>query len=201
MIDIRPFSLLWSLVFLLCALLYLYRILWSYQHMRPCDAENEVGHALMALGMALMLTQPSGPASNLLQWGIVLFAAASLWWALRLCLQKPVSAFLRRHIGASSPRQSDLVHMCTHVGMSYMFVLMGSMALSMTAWASLCIALFALFFAFLTCFSGREIVRDLLLAKRDWLQCATDLVHALMGAVMCWMFLRMLMMTMSMHAV
>jgi hypothetical protein len=200
MIAMSPFPLLWFLVFLLLAAFYLSRILWYRQRMRSFDAENEVGHALMALGMAYMLAQPSGSPSNLLWWTIALFAAASLWWAVRLCLQKPISAFLLRQTGRPSQRQSDVFHLCTHAGMSYMFLLMGSMAFSMTLWARPVISLFALFFAFLTCFSGREIIRDFLLANRDWLQCGTDLAHALMSGVMCWMFLKMLLMTMSMHA-
>lgn len=194
-----PWSLLWSLAFLLLAVLYLSRLLWDRQRVRPVDAENEVGHALMALGMAFMLTQPD-PASNLLQWSAVLFAVAAVWWAVRFCLQRPVCAFLCRQTGVSSPRQSDVLHMCAHAGMAYMFLLMGSMALSMMPGASLALSLFALFFACLTCFYGCKSVRDLLLARRAWLQSGADLAHALMSAVMCWMFLRMFMMTMSMHA-
>jgi hypothetical protein len=199
--DSGPLSPLWSLVFLILALFYLYRMLWYRQHIRFFDAENEVGHAMMALGMAFMLTQLSGPPSDLVRWNIILFAAASLWWALRLWVQKPVCAFLLRQNGIFSSRQSDVFHMCMHAGMAYMFSLMSSsMTLSMTPYASICISLFALFFAFLTCFYGQEIVRILSIANRDWFQCGASLAHALMSGVMCWMFLEMLMMTISMNA-
>jgi len=51
-------------------------------------------------------------------------------------------------------------------------------------------------FAFLTC---REIAKDLHIAKRNWLQLGTNLAHTFMSGMMCWMFLEMIIMTMSMR--
>jgi hypothetical protein len=53
--------------------------------------------------------------------------------------------------------------------------------------------------AFLTCFSGREIAKDLQIAKRNWLQLGANLAHTFMSGMMCWMFLEMISMTMSMR--
>ena len=196
-ISFYPF---WSLLFLIIAVFYLFRLVGGRRQIRHFDAENEVGHGMMALGMAFMLAPAGSLPSGLLLWNIILFAVASLWWAFRLCVQKPVFAFLLGQNEPPTPRQSDAFHAFMHGGMCYMFLLVSSMALSMTPLANIFTSLFTLFFAFLTCFYGREIARDLQTAKRDWLQFGANLAHALMGGVMCWMFLEMLMMTMSMNA-
>jgi hypothetical protein len=73
------------------------------------------------------------------------------------------------------------------------------MALSMTQPATFVTCFFFLSFAFLTCFSGREIAKDLQIAKRNWLQLGAKLAHTFMSGMMCWMFLEMISMTMSMR--
>jgi Domain of unknown function (DUF5134) len=167
--------------------------------MRHFDAENEVGHGMMALGMVFMLAPADLLPSELIDWNIILFAVASLWWTFRLLTRKPLLALLSGKNGERSTVRSDTIHVVMHMGMCYMFLLMSSMALSMTQPAIYANDLFCVSFAFLTLFYGREITKDLQAEKRDWLQCGANLAHAFMSAMMCWMFLEMLSMTMSMR--
>jgi hypothetical protein len=82
--------------------------------------------------------------------------------------------------------------------MCYLFLLMNSMALSMTQPATYASSLFFVVCAFLTLFYGREVSKDFQAAKMNWLHCGANLAHVLMSAMMGWMFLEMLSMTMSM---
>lgn len=79
-----------------------------------------------------------------------------------------------------------------------MFLLLSSMAFSMTQLASSVNCIFFVSFAFLIFFYGREISKDLHAGKQDRLQLGANIAHALMSGMMCWMFLEMMAMTMSM---
>jgi len=86
------------------------------------------------------------------------------------------------------------------VGMCYMFLLMSSMAFSMTSPATFLNCLFCVSFSFLTFVYIQEVFKDLQAAKRDWLKLGANLSHLLMSGVMGWMFLEILFMTMRMGA-
>jgi Domain of unknown function (DUF5134) len=189
----------WSLLCSMIAFFSLFQLVAGRRWVSHFDAENEVGHGLMALGMTFMLAPVGGLASDLLGWNIILFAAASLWWACRFFVQKPLLALLFRKNGGCSTVQSDGIHVFMHGGMCYMFLLMRSMALSMTQPATSVTCVFFVSFAFLTLFSGREIAKDLRIAKRNWLQLGANLAQTFMSGMMCWMFLEMISMTMSMR--
>jgi hypothetical protein len=193
-----PLSGFWSLLFLLIACFYLFRLVSVRPWINHVDAENEVGHGMMAIGMMVMLAPAGSLTSDLIRWNIILFALASLWWTFRLFARKPLLAVLLRIHGGHSPFQSDAIHVCMHVGMCYLFLLMSSMALSMTQPATYLSSLFCVVFAFLTVFYGREIAKDLRTAKLNRLQLGANSAHLLMSGMMCWMFLEMLSMTMSM---
>jgi hypothetical protein len=188
----------WSLLFLLIACFYLFRLVSVRPWIDHVDAENEVGHGVMAIGMMVMLAPAGILTSDLIRWNIILFALASLWWTFRLFARKPLLAILLRIHDGHSPFWSDAIHVYMHVGMCYMFLLMSSMALSMTQPATYLTCLFFISFAFLTVFYGREIAKDLHAAKVDKLQLGANFAHLLMSGMMCWMFLAMLAMTISM---
>lgn len=162
-----------------------------------------MGHGMMAIGMLVMLAPANWLSPNLLRWNILLFATASLWWTFRLFARKPLLALLPGKNGTSSPAQSevcaDAIHVFMHGGMCYMFLLMSSMVMSMTRPATYVTCLFFVSFAFLTMFYGREITHDLRTARINWLQLGANLAHVLMSGMMCWMFLEMLSMTMTMR--
>lgn len=192
------FSVIFSLLFLATAFFYLFRLVSIRPWIHHVDAENEVGHGMMAVGMIFMLAPGSILTIDLIRWNILLFAFASLWWTVRLFVRKPLLAILLHADGARSLLRSDAIHVFMHVGMVYMFLLMSSMAFSMTQPATYLTCLFFVSFAFLTFFYGREVSRDLQLAKMDWLKLGADLAHALMSGVMSWMFIEMISMTMNM---
>jgi hypothetical protein len=200
MTSLSPIHAIFSFLCTLIALFYLFRLVSGRAHLLHFDAENEIGHGLMASGMIVMLAQASDLSSELIRWNILLFAFAALWWALRLFARKPLLALGSRTHGASSPFQSDAIHVLMHVGMCYMFLLMSSMAFSMTRPAIYANCLFWVSFAFLTFFYGRAISKDLQRAKMDWLQLGANLAHLLMSGMMAWMFLEMISMTISMGA-
>jgi hypothetical protein len=190
----------WSSLCILIALFYLFRLVAGRAYLVHFDIANEAGHGLMALGMIIMLAPASFLTIGLLLWNVLVFAVASLWWTLRLLARKPLLTILLRTNGTSSTFQSDAIHVWMHGGMCYMFLLMISMAFSMTQPAIYANCLFFVSLAFLTFFYGREISKDLQAAKRDWLQLGANLAHLLMSGIMAWMFLEMLSMTMNMGA-
>lgn len=152
----------------------------------------------MAVGMMVMLAPAGFLTSALIRWNIILFAVASLWWTCRLLARKPLLAFLSRTNGVSSAFQSEALHVLAHGGMCYMFLLMNSMAFSMTRPATYANCFFFVSFTFLTFFYGRAISRDLQRAKMDWLKLGENVAHLLMSGIMGWMFLEMISMTMRM---
>lgn len=187
-----------SFLCILIALFYLLRLATGRRWLRHFDAENEVGHGMMAIGMLVML-QPVGTLSpSLLLWNVILFAAASLWWTLRLLVRKPLLVFLLGQSGAATTVQSDALHVLMHGGMCYMFLLMSSMLLSMTRPAFYATCLFCISFILLTLFYGREIRDDFRVPKTDWPQLGANLAHIFMSGMMCWMFFSMISMNMSM---
>lgn len=199
MTGVKSLHIFWLLLCTVITLFYLFQLVAGRRWLSHFDAENQVGHGLMALGMTFMLAPAGGLPSDLLHWNIILFAATSLWWICRLFVRKPLLTLLFGKNGERSTVQSDGIHVFMHGGMCYMFLLMSSMAFSMTQPATYVTCVFFASFAFLTFFSGREIAKDLQIARRNWLQLGTNLAHTLMNGMMCWMFLEMITMTMSMR--
>ncbi len=188
----------WLFLCLLIVIFYLLRLINGHRWLCHIDVENEVGHGLMAAGMAWMLAPENFLSPSLLFWSSVLFAFATAWWTGRLLVHKPLVAFLLGKTDQPSAVQSDAIHILMHSGMCYMFLLMGNMALSMSSPARCVNSLFFAAFAFLTVFYGREVVADLQQTRRDGLQLGANVAHVLMSAIMCWMFLDMIYMTMTM---
>jgi hypothetical protein len=195
---VSPLSLLFVLLFLGTACFYLFRLIHWQTWLHSLDAENEIGHGLMALGMAVMLAPAGLLTSSLLHWNILLFTMAFLWFIGRLFIRKPFLAVLLRADTLHSPTRSDAIHALMHAGMAYMFLLFNSMTLSMSLPATYLSCFFFVSFAFLTYFYLREVSRDTRAGRKDWSGRGTNLAHLLMSGVMSWMFLEMLTMTMSM---
>lgn len=187
-----------SFLCLLIVVLYLFRLIGRHRWLSHVDIENEVGHGLMAAGMGWMLLPGNFLSPSLLFWSSVLFALATLWWIGRSLIHKPLLALLRGKTDHCSTVQSDTIHILMHSGMGYMFLLMGSMTLSMSPSARCVDCLFFAIFASLTLFYGREVVIDLRRVSRDGMQLGANLAHVLMSGIMCWMFLEMISMTMTM---
>ena len=196
-------SLLHAIFALLCMLVtlfYFIRLVNGRRWLGHFDGENEGGHGLMALGMVFILAPAGSFSSDFLRWSIVVFAVAALWWTLRLFVRKPVLALLDRKNSVHSTVQADAIHIFMHGCMCYMFLLMSSMALSMTFPATSASSLCVVVVAYLAFFYSRECARDCQAVSRDWLQLGANLAHALMSGMMGWMFLEMLTMTMRIGA-
>lgn len=200
MTSINPLYAFWSLLCILIALFYLFRLVGGWTQFSHFDAENEVGHGLMAIGMAAMFAPAGLLTFDLIRWNILLFAIASLWWTCRLLVRKPLLALLLHKNGERSAFQSDAIHVLMHVGMCYMFLLTSNMAFSMTQPTIYANCSFFVSCAFLTFFYGREISKDLQATKIDRLQLGANVAHILMSGMMAWMFLEMISMTMRMGA-
>jgi hypothetical protein len=193
-----PLSAIFSLLFLIVALFYLFRLVGCRIQIHPFDAENEVGHGFMAIGMAFMLAPTDWLSPDIIHWNIILFALSTLWFIGRLFTRKPLLAIMLQTPGAHSTVRADTLHVLMHGGMCYMFLLMSSMVLSMMQPAIYVSCIFFVSFVLLTLFYGREISNDLHAAKMDWLQCGANSAHVLMSGMMCWMFLDMISMAISM---
>jgi hypothetical protein len=194
-------SLLHVIFLVLCsfiAVFYLFLLLSKQRRESQCDREHEVGHSLMALGMLLMLVPANILNPSLLHWNVAVFALASFWWLMRLFLRRPLLTALRRSTGKQPSFQADAMHMLMHGGMCYQCVLMSSMALSMTHPAIAAAGAFFVSFVFLALFYGWKLSRGLQRAQLDWRQCGANLAHALMSAMMSWMFLEMILMAVRM---
>jgi hypothetical protein len=200
MANISPLSAFWLLLFVLITLFYLFRLTAFLIWMRRFDAESEVGHGLMALGMVFMLAPLGLQTPDIVRWNIMLFTFASLWFSGRLLVRKPLLAIFLRTNGEHSSRQADAIHVFMYVGMAYMFLLMDNMLFSMIPPAIYANCIFFVAFAFLLLSYGREIGKDLQATRIDWLKLGADIAHALMSGVMGWMFLEMISMTMRMGA-
>lgn len=195
------FNLLTALGMLVClviACFYLLRLINNRRWLRHFDVENEIGHGIMAVGMVYMLAPTNLFPPDILDWSILLFALASFWWLLRLCVHRPILAIVLGRSEERSPISSDAIHVITYVGMCLMFVLMRSMAFSMTSLAISLIRIFFALFAVLTVFYGREVFRELRAVKVDWLTLSANIAHVLMNGIMCWMFFEMVSMSMTM---
>jgi hypothetical protein len=194
---------IFSFLCTLTALFFFFRLVNGCRGLSHFDVENEVGHGMMAIGMLFMLAPAGWFSADLLRWNMLLFAAASLWWTCRLFVRKPLLALLLEKNGAHSPIQSevrsDAIQVFMHGGMCYLFLLMGSMVVSMMQPVIYISCLLLVSFAFLTLFFGREISQDLQAASMDRLQLGAHLAHALMSGMMCWMFLAMIAMTQAMR--
>lgn len=194
--SLRTF--LGMLVCMVIACFYLFRLISNRRWIRHFDVENEVGHGIMAVGMAYMLAPTNLFPPDMLDWGILLFAFASLWWLVRLCVHRPILAMVLEKNEGRSSISSDAIHVITYVGMCLMFVLIRSMAFSMTFLAVSLIRVFLAIFAVLTLFYGREIFQELRVVKIDWLTLSANIAHVLMNGIMCWMFFEMLSISMTM---
>ncbi len=194
---------IFSFLCILIALFFVLRLVNGRRWLTHFDAEKEVGHGLMAIGMLVMLAPAAGFSADLLHWNMLVFAAASLWWTCRLFVRKQSLALLLGKHGTHSPIQSevrsDAIHVFMHGGMGYLFLLMGSMVVSMMQPVIDLSCLLCLLFAFLSLFFAREISQDLQAASMDWLQLGAHLAHALMSGMMCWMLLEMIGMAMAMR--
>jgi hypothetical protein len=199
MTGISLLRMFWLSLCSMITLFYLFQLIAGRRWLSLSEAENKVGYGLMALGMTFMLVPVGGLPSDLLRGNSVVFAVAALWWTCRLFVRRPLLALLFGKSGECSTIQSDGIHVFMHGGMCYMFLLMSDMAFSMTQPAAFVTCIFFVSFALLTFFSGREIAKALQMARRGWRQLGTPLAHALMNGMMCWMFLEMIAMTMSMR--
>lgn len=193
---------IFSFLCILIAFFSFFQLMSGRRLLVHIDAEKEVGHGMMAIGMLLMLAPAGWLSADLLSWNILLFAAASWWWICRLFARKPLLAFLLKKISVHAPVQSmvrsDAMQVVMHGSMCYLFLLMRNMGWSMTQPVTDITCLLLIMFAFLTLFSGREISQDLQAPSMNWLQLSAHLAHALMSAMMCWMFFEMIIMTMVM---
>jgi hypothetical protein len=195
----NPLSAIFMLLFLLLACFYLFRLVHLSLWIAHLDAENEVGHAMMALGMVIMLAPSGWLSAAILHWNVVLFATSSLWWTVRLFARKPLLALFLRLPGGLSTVRSDAIHVLMHASMCYMFLLMSNMAFSMTQAATYLTCLLLVLYAGLTLFYGRKIAENLRAMPLDRLQLGDDLAHLLMSGGMCWMFLTMIAMVVTMN--
>jgi hypothetical protein len=96
-ITVTGMSFLHTLFVLLCiliALFFCFRLVSGGRWVSHVDAEHEVGHGMMAIGMLFMLAPAGWFSADLLHWNMLLFAAASLWWTCRLFVHKPLLALL-----------------------------------------------------------------------------------------------------------
>lgn len=197
------FSLLCILICIPIALFFFARLVSGCRWMSYVDAEHEVGHGMMAIGMLVMLAPAGWISAELLHGMMLVFAAASLWWTCRLFVRKPLLALLvgknGMHALIPSEVRSDALHIVMHGGMCYLFLLMGSMVVSMMPPVLDLSCLWCVLFALLSLFFGREVSHDLQAASVDRLQLGAHLAHALMSGMMCWMLLEMIAMTMAMR--
>jgi hypothetical protein len=204
MTGMSSLNTIFAILCMLIASFYIFRLVSGSRWLGHVDAENEVGHAMMALGMLVMLAPAGWLSVTLLHWNMLLFAAACVWWTCRLFVRKPVLALLLDKTGVLIPGQSevrsDAIHVVMHGGMCYMFLLMSSMVLSMTLPATYFSSLLFAAFAFLTLFYGREVAKDLQAAELRWMQLGANVAHVLMSGIMGWMFLEMLFMVVNMRS-
>lgn len=198
MTSITSLHAFWSLLCAIIALFYLFRLVGYRAQVHHFDAENEVGHGMMAVGMTFMLAPVGLLTSDIILWNSVLFAVASLWFTGRLLVRKPLLAMLLGKKGEHSTFQSDVIHVFTHAGMCYMFLLMSSMTFSMSQPVMAINYIVCFAFAFLTLFSVREISKDFQTATMDRVKLGADLAHVFMNGIMSWMFIEMISMTMRM---
>lgn len=198
MLSMAVLSVVCSFVCLLIVVFYLLRLIGGRRWLHHRDVENDVGHGLMAAGMATMLVVGNRPPPFLLVGMGLLFTFATLWWTVRLFVHHPLLELLLGKSEPHSPVSPDAIHILMQSGMGYMCILMGSMVLSMSLGARCLTDLFGVVFAVLTVWYGREVLADLRSVKKDGLQLGANLAHVLMSAMMCMMFLNMIAMTMTM---
>lgn len=196
----NQFSVFWLLLFVVIALFYFGRLVLFRLRARRFDPEGEVGHGLMALGMALMLAPPELLTVEIIRWNIFLFTLISLWFAGRLLSRRPLLALLGADI-ERSPWRTDSIHLFTFISMTWMFLEMGNMALSMTLPATYLNCMFFIAFAYLLLVYARDVSKDLQTSGADWLKLGADFAHVPMNGVMCWMFIEMITMTMKMQGI
>jgi hypothetical protein len=198
MTDMRSLHVIFSFLCTLIALFSFLRLVSGRRLLSHFDAEKEVGHGMMAIGMLFMLAPAGWLSADLLDWNMLLFAATSLWWICRLFVRKPLLALLLKKNRARSTVRSDVVHVFMHGSMCYLFLLMRSMGWSMAQPVTDVTCLLLVSFAFLTLFSVREVSQDLQATSMDWLQLGAHFAHVFMSGMMCWMFLETITMTMAM---
>lgn len=202
MTDTRSLRVIFAFLCTLSALFSLFRLVNGRKLLRHFDAEKEVGHGMMAVGMLFMLAPAGWLSADILSWNMFVFAAASLWWTCRIFVRKPLLALLLHknsvHSSVQSTVRSDAIHAFMHGSMCYLFLLMRSMRWSMAQPVTDVSCLLLVSFALLTFFSSRDLSQDLQAPSTDWLQLSAHLAHVLMSGMMCWMFLEMITMTMAM---
>ncbi|EFH85251.1 DUF5134 domain-containing protein [Ktedonobacter racemifer] len=99
MTTLDPLHVFLSLLCALTALFYLFRLLHKATWIHSGDAENEVGHGVMAVGMLAMLAPAGLLTPDFIYWNILLFALATLWFIGRLFTRKPLLAMVLRTNG------------------------------------------------------------------------------------------------------
>lgn len=199
MANFNPLSAFWLSLLVMIALFYVCRLVFFLVRVRRFDLESEIGHGLMAAGMALMLAPSALLTMESIRWNIFLFAFVALWFAGRLLARKPLIAVLCAS-GERSLWQADAIHVLTSIGMICMFLELGNMALSMTPPVIWLNCAFFSTFAYLLLSYTREISKNVQkTASIDWLKLGADLAHVLMNGLMGWMFIEMITMTMNMQ--
>ncbi len=104
-----------SFLCILIAMFFFFRLVSGCRWVSHVDAENEVGHAMMAIGMLVMLAPAGWFSADLFQWNMLVFAAASLWWTCRLVVRTQRFALLVEKNGMHSPIQSEVRSDAIHI--------------------------------------------------------------------------------------
>lgn len=115
-----PISVIFLLLFLIVVCFYLFRLAHPPTWIHRFDAENEVGHGMMAIDMIFMLMPAGWLPPDIIRWNILLFAASSLWWTVRLCARKPLLAIILRTPGGRSTMRAEAIHVFMHGGMTFL---------------------------------------------------------------------------------
>jgi hypothetical protein len=152
----------------------------------------------MASGMLFMLAPSGMVIPALFVWNSILFAATSLWFIGRLLMQKPLLSLVFHTRQKHLAFQDNFIHILNTSGMSYMFLLMSSMPLSMTRPAMVGNFFFCFVFLFLVVLYGGKVIKDIQKTPLNRLNFGANLAHLLMNGIMSWMFFEMISMTLAM---
>jgi hypothetical protein len=110
MTDTRSLHVIFAFLWTLNSLFSLFRRVRGRKVLRHFDAEKEVGHGMMAIGVLFMLAPAGWLSADILSWNMFVFAAASLWWTCRLFVRKPLLALLlQKNLGWQACLEQDLL--------------------------------------------------------------------------------------------
>ena len=85
---------IFTLLCLLMALFFCFRLASGCRGVSQVEAEHDVGQGMMAIGMLVMLAPAGWFSADRFQGNMLVFAAASLWWTCRLVVRKQRFALL-----------------------------------------------------------------------------------------------------------